>query len=33
MDYKMLIYEMLDKANDRHLRLIYYYVRALLGLR
>lgn len=34
MDYKKIIIEMLDKADDRQLRLIYVYVyvKALLGL-
>ncbi len=32
MDYKTIIIEMLDRADERHLRLIYCYVRALLGL-
>lgn len=32
MDYKKLIIEMLDKADDRRLRLIYVYVKAILGL-
>lgn len=32
MDYKKLIIELLDMADDRGLRLVYYYVKALLGL-
>ena len=32
MDYKKLIIEMLDMADDRRLRLIYVYIKALLGL-
>lgn len=32
MDYKRKIMEMLDEADDRRLRLIYLYVRAILGL-
>lgn len=33
MDYKKLIIELLDMADDRSLKLVYYYVKALLGLR
>lgn len=33
MDYKKLIIEMLDKADDRQLRLIYVHIKALLGLK
>lgn len=33
MDYKKLIIEMLDMLDDRRLRLIYVYIRALLGLK
>nr|DAF08679.1 MAG TPA: hypothetical protein [Caudoviricetes sp.] len=32
MDYKSLIIEMLDKADERKLRLIYCYIKAILGL-
>lgn len=32
LDYKRKIMEMLDHADDRRLRLIYIYVRAILGL-
>lgn len=32
MDYKSIIIELLDRADDRLLRLIYCYVKALLGL-
>ncbi len=32
MDYKRKIIEMLEKADERRLRLIYVYVKALLGL-
>ena len=32
MDYKKLIIEMLDNASERHLRLVYVYIKALLGL-
>lgn len=32
MDYKKLIVELLDKADERKLRLIYFYVKALLHL-
>lgn len=32
MDYKGLIIKMLDKADDRVLKLIYCYVKAILGL-
>lgn len=32
MDYKARIIEMLDKADDRCLKLIFYHIRALLGL-
>lgn len=32
MDYKKLIIELLDMADDRSLKLVYYYVKALLGL-
>lgn len=31
-DYKTLIVKMLEAADDRKLRLIYCYIRALLGL-
>ncbi len=33
MDYKKLIIEMLDNASERHLRLVYVYIKALLGLK
>ncbi len=33
MDCKKLIVEMLDKADDRRLHLIYCYIKAILGLR
>lgn len=33
MDYKKIIIEMLDGADDRRLRLIYVYIKAILGLR
>ena len=32
MDYKELIIELLDGADDRRLRLIYCYIKAILGL-
>lgn len=32
MDYKKLIVELLDKADERKLCLIYFYVKALLHL-
>ena len=32
VDYKRIIIEMLDKADERLLKLIYCYVKALLGL-
>lgn len=32
MDYKSIIIEMLDKADERIQKLIYCYVKALLGL-
>jgi hypothetical protein len=32
MDYRKLIIELLDMADERKLKLIYCYVRALLGL-
>ena len=32
MNYKELIIELLDKTDDRLLKLIYCYVKALLGL-
>ena len=32
MDYKAQIIEMLDEADDRKLKLIYCYIKALLGL-
>lgn len=32
MDYKRKIIEMLDKADERRLRLIYVYIKAILGL-
>lgn len=33
MDYKKVIVEMLDRADERCLKLIYFHVRALLGLK
>lgn len=33
MDYKKIIIEMLSVADERRLRLIYVYVRAILGLK
>jgi len=32
MDYKAQIIEMLDKADDRKIKLIFCYIKALLGL-
>lgn len=32
MDYKTIIVELLDRADERRLHLIYCYVKALLGL-
>lgn len=32
MDHKELIIELLDKADNRILKLIYCYVKAILGL-
>lgn len=32
MDYKNLIIELLDRADDRRLKIIYAYVKAILGL-
>lgn len=32
MDYKTIILQMLKKADDRQIRLIYCYIKALLGL-
>ncbi len=32
MDYKVLIIELLDKADNRKIKLIYRYIKALLGL-
>lgn len=32
MDYKKLIIELLDRADDRKLKLIYCYIKAILGL-
>ena len=32
LDYKRKIMEMLDNADDRRLRLIYIYIKAILGL-
>lgn len=31
--YKKKIIEMLDKADERRLKLIYYHIKALLGLK
>lgn len=33
MNYKKVIIEMLDRADERCLKLIYFHVRALLGLK
>ena len=33
MDYKKLIIELLDKLDERRLRLAYIHIKALLGLR
>lgn len=33
MDYKQKIIEMLDRADERCLRLIFYHIKALLGLK
>lgn len=32
MDYKKLIIELLNRADDRRLQIIYAYVKAILGL-
>lgn len=32
MNYRKLIIEMLEMADERRLRLVYIYLRALLGL-
>ena len=32
MDYKKLIIELLDKADERVLKLLYCYIKAILGL-
>jgi hypothetical protein len=32
MDYKKLIIEMLDKADAQKLKIIYTYIKAILGL-
>ena len=32
MEYKRKIIEMLDNADERRLRLIYLYIKAILGL-
>ncbi len=32
MDYRKLIVELLDKADERRMHLIYCYVKAILGL-
>jgi hypothetical protein len=32
MDYKKMIIELLDRADDRRLKLIYCYIKAILGL-
>ena len=32
MNYRKLIIEMLEMADERRLRLVYIYIRALLGL-
>lgn len=31
MDYKALIIEMLDKADERKIKLVYFFLRGLLG--
>lgn len=31
MDYKRMIIELLDKADERTLKLIYYFIKELLG--
>lgn len=31
-DYKREIMEMIEKADERKLRLIFYYIKAILGL-
>lgn len=33
MDYKKIIIEMLDMADERCIKLIYYHIRALLGMK
>ena len=33
MDYRQKIIEMLDRADERCLRLIFYHIKALLGLK
>lgn len=32
MDYKTLIIEMIDKANDKQLRRLYHFIKSYLGL-
>ncbi len=32
MDYKALIIELLDKAEERQLKIVFCYIKALLGL-
>lgn len=32
MDYKKIIIEMLDMADERRLKIIYAYIKAILGL-
>lgn len=32
MNYKKMIMEMIEKTDERKLRLIYYYIKALLRL-
>lgn len=32
MDYKKLIIELLDRVDNRRLKLIYCYIKAILGL-
>ncbi len=32
MDYKQMIINMLDKADERCLKLIYHHIKSLLGL-
>lgn len=32
MDYKELIIEMIDKADDKRLKTIYHFIKSILGL-